>query len=66
MNYTQVPCPHCHAGVGNACQVPGTAQRLTLSPAHPSRLEKVGLQPAYGAVDRYRDLYRPGPAGDTE
>ena len=57
MNPTQVPCPHCLASEGNPCIVPGTQQTLRLSPAHPSRLEKVGQQPAYSAVDRYRHIF---------
>lgn len=59
MNAMQVKCPHCLAGIGQPCLVPGTRQKLTLSPAHPSRLELAGLTPAYTAVEHYRDRHRP-------
>lgn len=59
MNPTQVPCPHCHAASGQPCYIPGTDLRLSLSPAHPSRLEKAGLEPVYSAVDTYRAMHRP-------
>ena len=62
MNPTQVKCPHCLASIGQPCTIPGSQDKLALSPAHPSRLELVGLRPAYGVVDRYRDMFNPRDA----
>jgi len=58
MNPTTVVCPHCHAGVSQPCVIPGTGTKLTLSAAHPSRCEEAGMQPTYGAVARYREVWR--------
>jgi len=55
----QVKCPHCLASIGQPCIIPGTQQKLSLSGAHPSRLELAGLRPEYGAVERYRDMFKP-------
>lgn len=51
------PCPHCRASVGTRCTVPATGKPLTLSQAHPSRLESVGLASDTQAVDRFRELW---------
>lgn len=66
MSALRVECPHCRATVGQPCIVPGTQQRLSLSPAHPSRLERAGLTPAYSAVEQYRDRHRPTDTPDRE
>ncbi len=36
-----VPCPHCKAAAGDPCTVDG--RDLKKSPAHPSRMDAVGL-----------------------
>lgn len=56
MNPMTVPCPHCHASPWQRCTAPGVGQ-LKFSPAHPSRMEAVGLDPAYDAVAQYRRLH---------
>jgi hypothetical protein len=57
MSAQAVKCPHCKAGVGQSCHIGGNP--LTLSAAHPSRLEAAGVDPDYAAVDRYRALAAP-------
>lgn len=57
MSAHAVRCPHCKAGVGQSCHISGVP--LTLSAAHPSRMEAAGVTPDYAAVDRYRALAAP-------
>jgi hypothetical protein len=52
-----VICPHCHAGVGFPCTIPGTMTPLKLSAAHPSRMELVGKRPDYSVVGKYREMF---------
>ena len=61
MKPNEVACPHCKVSAGQACLIPGTQQMLSLSAAHPSRMEVVGLRPEYGAVNRYRAMFDKPP-----
>jgi len=45
-NYLAVPCPWCHAGVGQHCTVPRTNQKLTQVPAHPARRDAIAKSDA--------------------
>lgn len=54
MNPTAVRCPHCQAAEYQPCTVVGSGLRLNYSTAHPSRLERAGLQPEWQAVEKYR------------
>lgn len=55
MNPSQIPCPHCKAGRGAPCVIPGTRLTLRLMRFHPSRAEAAGLpDPGPAAVALYR------------
>lgn len=39
-NPLTVSCDHCRAPAGQHCVIPGSAQRLTKTPYHPTRTDK--------------------------